>query len=350
MIIIFWMICLILFITLPQFTRVWRGQRTLNILIWTGIVSSKVIADFERKTGINVNIMYFDNNEELFVKLYTSGGKGYDVIMPSDYLIPKLINHGLIKPLDKRRCTFWPRLDSRLLNRYFDPHNAFTAPYYWGIYGIGINKKVVSYPLEQLSWRLLFNSHVQEPNIGMINVAREAILIAGLFLFKKVRDFSSGQIKLIKETLIQQKSKVVAYIDADVRSNYMLISKNAAVSIASTPYIQKIMPKYSHIQFLVPQEGTFNVIDSFAISVASTNDDIIYRLLNYLYEPEVLEYQFQEEPFFPATIELKYLMDKYHVPKSIQDVHLNGAVPLYFFKEILPEVQVNDIWISIKTA
>lgn len=345
----FWFLCLLFFLFLPRITSWLVDKQVLNILIWTGTVDTAYLRDFEKKTGVKINIMYFDNNEELFVKLYASGGRGYDLIMPSDYSVAKLIKYELIQPLEKEKFSFLDRLDERLMDRYFDPGNKFTLPYHWGIIGIGINKKFFNETLPR-TWKLLFETPYVKQGIGMVNVAREALLITALHLFNNTEHLNEQQLTRIQQTLIEQKKYVQAYIDADVRSNYLLLSQAAPIVIASTPYIQKIMPTHEYIEFMLPTAGSFMVIDNLAIPKATEKKELIYSLIEYLYTPEMLKTQFLQQSFFPATKELEAWMQEAHIPLAIQKVHTEKTIPLYFFKDIIPEEMINKIWLSVKTA
>lgn len=346
---VFWTVCLALFLMLPKIIALFNTERSINVYTWAGIVDPQLLVAFEQETGIKVNLNYYENNEELFVKLYTSGGYGADLLIPSDYIVEKLIRYNLIKPIDKTKIDFLDRLLPRLLHHYFDPTNTYTIPYYWSIYGIGINKDYFAQqPVP--SWQLLFDCPLPGAKVGMLNAAREAILASALYLYGTYENLTQEKLETIKQTLIKQKKGVEAYIDADVRSNYMLITDGAPVAIATSQHISKAMQEYSNIDFIVPKEGSFWIIDNVAISRATKDEDAVYKLINYLYRPESLYWHFKHFYFFPVTNNLLDLVRKENVPESIIQVHFDETLPLYFFKDVIGETITNDIWVSVKTA
>src|SRR4029077_13806716 len=90
--------------------------KVLNIYIWTNYLPKNVIADFQRRTGIAVNVDTFDSNEAVLAKLQ-SGVADYDVVVPSDYMLKTLIPQGLVRPLDRARLRHFKNLDPRLLDQ-----------------------------------------------------------------------------------------------------------------------------------------------------------------------------------------------------------------------------------------
>ncbi|MEX0939825.1 MAG: spermidine/putrescine ABC transporter substrate-binding protein [Candidatus Babeliales bacterium] len=344
-----WILLFGMFISLPYLSSLWQSQKAINLLTWANTIDPKVIDAFEQETGIKVNTTYFDSNEELFVKFYTSKGEGYDLIMPSDYLMEKLIHFNLLKPIDKSRLDFWDRLLPRLLNHYFDPENTYSVPYYWAIYGIGVNKAFFKERLP-LSWSLLFSYPISNAKVGMVNIAREAILISALYLFNSIDQLNQEKIEEIKKLLLNQKKRVEAYIDADVRSNYMLISQASPVVIAASPYIAKAIQSNNNLDFLVPDKGSFILIDNLAISARCEQTELVYKLINFLYRPENIRYHIENQPFIGTTKELLSIMKEEQFPASIINAHFDETKPLFFFKNIISEDIANNIWISLKVS
>lgn len=351
LILFFWLGILFLYLLLPFFSSLWYKDNVLNILIWAGTIDPQAINIFEKQTGISVNIAYVETNEELFVKLYTTGGKGYDLIMPSDYVVQKLIEHNLIKPLEKDKLTFWHRLEPRLLNHYFDPGNVYSVPWFWAIYGLGIDKTFFKDKEIPTSWSLLFSYPLNGAKVAMSSDMREALLMAAQYLFKSIENLDQEKYERIRQELIKQKKRVEAYIDADVRSNYLLMTQVCPIAIAASPFLISAMLENKNIEFIVPQEGSFILIDSFAISRNSQKDDIIYTFLNFFYQPENVLLHYQNMPLVPATKDWKDILEKENEAiSSIITAHLNNKIPLQFFKNVIPDAIANDIWLSLKTA
>src|SRR6186997_271572 len=98
------------------------GAKEVNVYIWTNYLPPEVIAGFEKKTGIKVNVDTYDSNEAILEKLQ-SGVADYDIVVPSDYMMKILIPQGLLQPLDRSRLSNFKNLDPRFLNQKYDPNN-----------------------------------------------------------------------------------------------------------------------------------------------------------------------------------------------------------------------------------
>lgn len=346
----FWFICLILFLAMPAVTNLWQDDKTINLFIWGATIDPKIIDDFQKETGIRVNQVYFESNEELFVKLLTAKGRGYDLLMPSDYVVEKLIAHKLIKPLDKTKLDFWDSINPRLLNHYFDPGNIYTIPYFWAIYGLGISNNFFGKKVPPSSWQLLFDYPITPAKVAMLNVARESILITAQYLYESIENITTNKIDEIKKKLIAQKKRVEVYTDADIRANYLLASETCPVVVAASPYMAQLMQEDDSVSFLFPKEGSFILIDSLVISSKTDKEALVYKFINYLFRPEILLHHFESYPFLPVTKNLKSLMEKNNTPKSIIDAHFDESLKLEFFKNVISEEIVNTVWMLLKTS
>jgi spermidine/putrescine transport system substrate-binding protein len=349
-VVIFWLICFILFLVVPSVINLTQNDKTINVFTWTATLDPKIAADFEKETGIHVNFVYFENNEELFVKLLTTKGKGYDLIMSSDYTIQNFIKYDLLKPLDKSKINFWQRINPRLLNCYFDPDNTYTIPYFWAVYGLGVNREFFGNQELPHSWSLLFDYPLNHAKVAMFNVAREAMLVAAQYFYGTIENITQEKVAAIEQKLIEQKQRVETYTDADLRVNYLLASETVPVSIAATPYIVELMQEDASIDFIFPKEGSFILIDALSLSSATKKDAMVYEFINYLFRPEILLHHFLNVPFFPTTRDAKALMQEYNIPRSIIDAHFNTELTLNFFKNIIPHDVANRVWMNVKTS
>ena len=104
------------------------------------------------------------------------------------------------------------------------------------------------------------------------------------------------------------------------------------------------------IDFLMPKEGSFILIDNLVISSASKKDELVYQLINYLYEPKVVQHHYENYPFLPVTDNLKELMEADNAPESIITALFDKSLQLEFFKNVIPEKKANEVWIAVKTS
>ncbi len=156
-IILSWICLIILSLYWPKINFFSYEKNTINVFTWGDILDLKVVADFEKDTGIKVKFNYYSSNEELLVKLKATKGEGYDLIVPSDYAVDNLIKENLLKKIDKSKLTFWHQINPNLLSHFFDPHNNYSIPFAWEIFVLGINKDYFAHYKEPNSWGLLFD-------------------------------------------------------------------------------------------------------------------------------------------------------------------------------------------------
>ena len=128
--------------------------KTLYYFTWSDYVGPEVLEEFERRTGAKVVVDTFSSNEELLAKLQ-SGASGYDVIVPSDFMVSVMMKEGLLAELDLARIPNAQRLANGLATLSVDPEHRFSVPYLWGTVGIGYDSNVIPIPPD--SWAVLWD-------------------------------------------------------------------------------------------------------------------------------------------------------------------------------------------------
>ncbi|MDF2577496.1 MAG: potD [Chlamydiales bacterium] len=323
-------------------------QKTLRIFAWADIFDQQYIQQFEKATGVKVLISYYESNEELLVKLKATHGKDYDLIIPSDYAVAQLRQEGLLKKIDKSKLQFISKCNPVLMGHYYDPQNDYSLPLEWGVFGLGINEEHFKDQKIVPSWQSVFDSKVSPGNLVMLNDPREALQIAAYYLYGFVEKLSDQQIEEVKALLIKQRQLVQCYSES--RSDYLLATGNSPLVVSANSYIWRSMQRYPHIRFVVPQEGTFITIENVAIPVSCQKEEMIYHFLNFIYTPEAMNHHFHKFAFFPAIVDQSLLAN---VDKSLHPYLLPSAdqfKKFYFFKPLLPEDKIQDLWIKIKAS
>lgn len=344
--VVVWLSVIGLFLFVPQVRFFRHAEKSIALLAWPTDIDPRVIADFERETGIHVYVSYFQDYGELFVKLRSGKGLGYDLITPVDYIVKPMVEQGLLKPIDASRCTFWSSLNPHLLNLYYDQGNRYTIPYFWGMFGIGINRDAFTGSDVPASWKLLFDTAVYDGPVGMLDDAKELAAIATQYLFGEVqtRNKSLEQdvvLKQITALLLEQKKRVVMYTDN--RASYLLLSQTAPVVLTLSYEVARIMRLYKNIDFLIPQEGSFLLVDNWAMPASSTKEDLVYQFLNYMYRPAVLKRMVDQFLFYPPiTVEGRESVSglRMPTPADIQRAQ--------FIVSPVTEDQLTDLWITLK--
>lgn len=341
---VFWVLLIIFFLYGSSFLGTLWQSKHLNILAFPQIVDKEFLDDFEKKTGIQVNISYFESSEDLLTKLHTTPNHGYDLFMVADAFVPVLIKEGFIKSVDHTKCPLFNDIYPALLNHSFDPGNRYTIPCFWSVYGLGIDLTAFGDSLPDISWKMLFDKKALVGQIGMLEDLRELFAIASLYLFGRTSNLTGQEISQIKDLLVRQKQWVAVY--TDMRIEYLLVSKTCPVVLSSTSDMIKVIKRYPYVRFAVPAEGSFIKIDSYVIASSTEHEDYVYDFLQYIYSPEIMKKYASKFEFFPPikSIPVEELIPGYSVPTE------EMLSQLRFFLNDISQSILEKMWITIRAA
>ncbi len=260
---------------------------TLNVYNWGEYMSDgsegslDVNAAFTELTGIEVNYQLFATNEEMYTKI-KSGGASYDILIPSDYMIGRMIEEEMLQPLDYSLIPNMQYINPTFLNGAFDPANEYYVPYTWGLVGIIYNTTMVSEPVT--SWDSLWDENYAG-DILMFNNSRDAAAIALLRAGQSLNPQSSEDIAVAKEALIEQKSVVQAYVMDEI------FDKMGGGEAAFAPYYSgdavTMIDDNPDLAFAIPEEGTNYFIDGMVIPADSQNVQAAHMYINFLCETDI---------------------------------------------------------------
>lgn len=343
--VIVWLALMVIFLYAPLM-HLFKNKKTITVLTWTDMIDSEILARFEKEAGVHVRLSYFENNEELFIKLLAGRAQGFDLIIPSDYIMEKLISHNLIRAIDRAKLNFWDRLNPDLRGVYFDRTNSYSIPYHWALYGLAARTDVPGIE-KQFTWKMLFDKKVPG-KIAMLNSGREAVALAAYYLFGAIESLDAAQEKAVRDLLIEQRLRVQAYVDGDMRAEYLLRSGEANVAVIASPFIPKLLMEKSTIDFQIPDSGGFIVLDSLVISAHTEHEKEVYDFINFLFKPEIIKHHFTKYPFVPSTTDLPNLLEEIGVPQSLIDSYRKSISSSKFFRLLLPENKLNELWMSVK--
>ncbi len=237
--------------------------------------------DFEALTGIKVNYTLFSSNEELYTKL-RSGGTNYDVIVPSDYMIGKMIGEGMLQKLDFDNIPNYKYIDEKYKNTNFDPDNAYSVPMYWGVVGIIYNTTMVDEE-DLTGWNILWNEKYAD-NMLMFSNSRDAFALSLLDLGYDFNTTDQMEIEEAAGHLRAQKPLVQAYVMDEI------YDKMEGGEAAVAPYYNGdavlMMDVNEDLDFFIP-ENTSIFIDSMCIPTGAKNKEAAEMYINYMCESTV---------------------------------------------------------------
>lgn len=325
--------------------------RSLSIFAWAGSFSPEYIKKFEEETGIKVYLSFYSSNEELLVKMRATHGEGYDLIMPSDYAVKKLIDENLVKKIDHQMLDFMHALNPLLLGHFFDPRNEYALPFVWVVYVIGIN--TATFHAQHVSahnaWDLIFKPWLFGPQyrLIMVNDPMDAIFSVAHYLFgETIQLLNDRQLYQIKQLLSAQKPWVEAY--SSIRTDYYLGTNNATAVLAQSAEIWRAVHDYQKIDFVEP-ENTFISIEHCSISVASEKDDLVYQFLNFFYTKAANKHHFELYRNCPARIDIVDELSATEREKKIIRSSVQRFQHYSFVRDLIPEQKKYDLWIALKS-
>lgn len=261
----------------------------LRIFIWSEYMDEEQMpADFEKATGIRVRLDIYENNEEMVAKLLAGGVNQYDIIVPSDYIMPVLINQQLIQPLDHTKIPNLKNLKPIFRNTTYDPGNKWSVAWQWGTVGLMYRKDKVT-PEGVQSWSILLEPAKHPGPFWLIDSVREMMGISLLYLGY---DFNSVDPKEVKEAtdllIATKKSKSCLGFKPGVGGKNDVVAGTAVAAIVyNGDAIQSVSEDPESLGFTIPKEGSEIWYDSMCIPARAPNPDAAHKWINWILEPEV---------------------------------------------------------------
>ncbi len=259
---------------------------TINVYNWGEYIangtddSMDVNAEFTRRTGIRVNYTTFDSNESLYSKL-AGGGADYDVIIPSDYMVSKLIDQDMLAPLDFENIPNFQYIDAQFQNPDYDPENLYSVPYTWGVVGVFYNTEFVE---EVTSWESLWDARYAG-KILMFDNPRDSFAIAQFMLGQSLNTTEAEDWKAAAALLKDQKPLVQAYVMDQIFDK--MESGEAWIAPYYSGDAAILVDNNDSIAFAVPEEGTNFFVDAICIPKTASHKREAEEYINFLCDPEI---------------------------------------------------------------
>lgn len=260
---------------------------SINVYNWGEYVSDgsddslDVNKAFEERTGIRVNYTTFATNEELYAKL-KSGGADYDIIIPSDYMISRMLEEDMLLPLDYANIPNASNLMERFQSMSYDPKNAHSVPYTWGTVGIFYNKEAVQERVD--SWAILWDEKYKG-DILMFSNSRDAFGIAQKMLGQSYNNTDLAEWDAAYELLVAQKPVVQMYVMDEIFDK--MANEEAIIAPYYSGDYAVLLESNENIAFAYPKEGTNLFVDAMCIPEGSKQKAAAELYINFMLEPDV---------------------------------------------------------------
>ena len=324
---------------------------TLYVYNWGEYISDgsddtvDVIKEFEALTGINVEYTTFDSNESLYAKL-KNGSASYDVIIPSDYMVSRLIEEGMLQKLDYSNIpNFEKYVDEDFKNPGYDPTNEYSAPYMWGTVGIIYNTKYVD-EADVTGWELLWNEKYTG-KILMFDNSRDAFAIALKKLGYSMNTNNTDEIREAAEELSLQTPVIQAYVMDQIFDK--MVEENAYIAPYYAGDYLTMSEDNEDLAFYIPEEGTNLFTDAMCIPATSKNREAAEMFINFMCEPVISA----------ANSDMIWYSTPISAAKSLMDEELAASEIAFPDSSVLENTEIyinlsndakqlmDELWISI---
>lgn len=264
-----------------------KGE-VINVFNWGEYISDTyedglldVNKEFEKLTGIKVNYVTFENNEDMYAKI-KNGGVSYDIVVPSDYMIERMIEEDLLQQFDPNELPNYHYIDEKYKGMYYDPDDCFSVPYSVGMVGLIYNTKIVDET--PTSWKIMWDEKYAG-KILMIDNPRDAFAIPQKILGYSLNSTDEKELGDVAQMLIEQKPLLQSYVMDEI------FNKMESGEAAMAPYyvgdyiiMNDVNPD---LAFVYPEEGVNIFVDSVCIPKTAQNVSAAMKYINFLLDPEI---------------------------------------------------------------
>lgn len=326
------------------------GSNVLKLYLPGEYLGENVISDFEKQYGVRVIVENFDSNEMMYTKLMA--GDRYDVIIPSDYMIERLMNEDFLQPLDKSMIPNMENMSDAVLGMSYDPDNTYSIPYFWGSVGLVYNHENVDPAvIESEGWEVLRNTDYAG-HIYIYDSERDSFMMAFKALGYSMNTEDPNEINNAYEWLLQMNNTMSpVYVTDEVIDGMMNGYKDIAVVYSGDAAV--VLDENEDMSFYMPNQGTNIWCDAMVIPANAENPKLAHEFINYM-----LTY----EAAFDNTETVGYTSPNAEVFEemtSSEDLYADNAAYLprsgYDKDEMFHDNQtlmreLSKLWIKVKAA
>lgn len=255
---------------------------SINFYNWDTYIGETTLDDFRAATGVNVKMSLFANNDELFAKL-RGGNQGYDVIVPTNDFVERMVQADLLMPLDHAKIPNFGNIEPAFQDAVYDPGRKFSMPYTWVVIGIGYRKSKVDAPPD--SWKWVFDSDRYKGRISLLSEAGDLCRLVMKYLGKGMDNVDPADMARVEQILIRQKPNIATFHEDNGQD--LLLAGDVDLVIEYNGDIAQVMREDPDIGFVIPKEGGQLSSDTLAIPRGAPNPDLAHQFINFLLDAKV---------------------------------------------------------------
>lgn len=256
-------------------------ERELHIYNWSDYIAHDTVPNFEQEFGVRVTYDTYESNEEMVAKLQ-AGATGYDIVVPSGYIVPVMVATNLISPIKRKYITNWNNLSPIFQDLSSDPGNQYSVPWQWGTSGIAYRTDKIKVPVD--SWAVFHDERLAR-KMTMMDDGREVIGSQLRYRGNSLNSTDPVELARARTDCIHAKPNLRAYISAPVKAQ--LISGDVWVAQLWNGDTSQAAAEQPHLTYVIPQEGCTIWSDSMCIPRTAPHQRAAHEWMNYVLRPEV---------------------------------------------------------------
>ena len=325
-----------------------RSKQKVIVYNWGEYLDPEVITMFEEETGIDVIYEEFETNEIMYPKVQ-SGAIAYDVVCPSDYMIQKMLDNGLLAEINFDNVPNLKNIGQRYMDksREFDPENKYSVPYCWGTVGILYNKTMVDEPID--SWSILWDDKYRD-NILMQDSVRDAFGVTLKYLGYSLNSTDLDELTEAMNLLIVQKPLVQAYVIDQVRDK--MIGNEAAIGVIYSGEAIYTQNENPDLEYVIPKEGSNIWIDSWVIPKNAEHKENAEAFIIFLCRPDIALMNFDYITYSTPNTAARELIEDEDIRNSKiafpDDSELEHCETFHYLGDEADAVYM-DLWNKVKS-
>jgi spermidine/putrescine-binding protein len=324
--------------------------KTLKVYNWGEYTGENLLQNFEEEFNCTVIEETFDSNEMMYTKL--AAGDQYDVIVPSDYMIQRLLKEDMLQPLDYAIIENIDLLQENCLGLPYDPENEYSIPYFWGSVGIVYVKDAVSQSdLEQEGWEILRDTKYKN-RIYMYDSERDSFMIALKALGYSMNTDDETQLNEAYEWLVEQRELVSPiYVTDEIIDN--MLNENKDLGVIYSGDAAYILSENPNLGYYEPQQGTNIWSDAMVIPKNAANPELANEFINYVMTYEASQDNTETVGYTSANAEVfldesseggMFYQNEAYIPRS------NYEKDEVFEDNAVIRQLLSDLWIKVKAG
>lgn len=256
-------------------------QEVVSFYNWGGTLKDEVLVKFEEETGIKVIYSEFDENENMYTVVKNSP-TDYDLIVPSDYMVEKMKNEGMLAEIDTSKLENYDGIDDAFKNTEYDSENKYSVPMFYGTVGILYNKTMVD-EADMNEWDAIFNEKYSG-QIWMLDSSRDSMGPGAWHLGYSANSTDPAELEDVKNLMINQKELVTAYLQDEIKQH--MVNNNGALAVVYSGEAREAMAENPDLDYYLPTRSNL-WIDAFAIPKDAPNYENALKLIDFLSRPDI---------------------------------------------------------------